>query len=160
MLSSRRIEICVPCSTVTVCGAGLDGGVSGGGASRGAGAGGWEFSATVPSLAGTPALASAAVATGALTLDFLPGEGLTVGSAGGGAVLAVLVSAVSAVAVGATAAAALPTFRLLTTSFTPSTDAACRAAAVRCMSLSTKPASVTTPSLACTFNCLLDSPES
>ena len=46
------------------------------------------------------------------------------------------------------------------TVFTPETDAACRPAASRCDAFSTDPDRVTTPSLACTVNCLSASPES
>src|ERR1700722_1508554 len=58
------------------------------------------------------------------------------------------------------AAGAFPTCRLLTTSLTPATDAACRLAASRCASLSTVPPSVTTPLFACTVSCFAESPES
>src|SRR5580704_3695379 len=84
---------------------------------------------------------------------FLVGSGF--GFSAGGA------AAVSGAGCGAGAAAMDgPTCKLLTTSFTPGTAAACRLAASRCASLSTLPPSVTTPFADCTESCFEESPES
>ena len=70
MLSIRRIDIGVPCSMVTFCGAADGGGADGvllaGAASGAGGRGGWEFSA----------MASWPVAAGALSIQGEPSESL------------------------------------------------------------------------------------
>src|SRR5580704_18306191 len=127
MLSIRRIDIDVPCSIVTFDGGGGGGGVEGAG-SAGAGSAGGEFSAVASSLVEAVALSSVVASSDVLEWRGLPGAGLSVCFTGG-----------VAFAVLGTAAVVtpLPTWRLLITSFTPSTDPACRAAAWRWASLST-----------------------
>src|ERR1017187_6402642 len=165
MLSMRRTDSGVPCSIVTFNGCGgagggvaeedaADGGGSAGGWSCGTGAGVvWEYSAFGLPPVAVESLPMSASSEARERLDFL-----TLGMLLDGIDLASFAAATWGAATEGFEA--LPTCRLLTTSFTPSTDAACRAAAARCASLSTNPVSVTTPLLACTESCLVESPES
>src|SRR5271157_1589595 len=142
-------------------GAGGGGGVAGvsaGGMFSGAASGGGALLAVI-----CPAFESARLALSAtLALcDFLPAAGFAFSA--GGALEACMASglagAISPVALGGTAGP-FPTTRLLTTSFTPGTEAAWRLAASRWASLSTVPLSVTTPFADCTDSCLVERPES
>src|SRR6185369_17061736 len=137
MASTKRIARLVPDGIVTFCGFGGSGG--------GAGA------------AGAAACATSVVETG---FGFgRPALGRAFGAgAGAGAGFSSICAGGSVSATGEGVGAA--TCRLLITSFTPGTAAAWRAAASRCISLSTAPVSVTVPLAACTFRDFADNPES